>query len=175
MPDFSGQASEVAIRFHRDSEWSVASHRDDVNVWRVHAPGERAVDLFLRLSSSLEGAVDIAIEHARDGTKWFGALRELAETREALARLRWPLSSYGGVELTLVTADDQLSLMPTLDLVIYARSDRWSALLQAEGILARETAPPPLWMPSHVPSSPAPELSAALATAVERLALESVP
>ena len=172
MPDFSGEASEVAIRFHRDSAWSVASRDGDVRIWRVQAPSERAVDLFLRLSSHLDAVVDVAIEHPRDGRSWFGALRELNETREALARLRWPLSSNGGVELTLVTADDQVSLMPTLDLFIYARSDRWCALLEGEGILAREIAPPPLWLPSQVPWSPAPDLSAALATAVERLELE---
>jgi len=172
MPDLGGQANEVAIRFHRDSEWSVASRNDDVWVWRVHAPGERAVELFIRLSSQLDAVVDVVIQHPRDGTSWFGALRELQETRDALARLRWPLASNGGVELTLVTANDQLSLMPAMDLVIYARSDRWSAVLEGEGIVARETAPPPLWLPGKVPWSPAPELSAALATAVERLELE---
>ena len=174
MPDFSGQASDVAIRFHRDSEWSVATRKGNVHVWRVHAPSERAVDLFIRLSSQLDALVDVAIEHPRDGTGWFGALRVLSETRDVLARLRWPLASYGGVELTLVTADDQVSLMPTLDLVIYSHSDRWNALLEAEGIIARESAPPPLWLPSEAPVSPAPELSAALATAVERLELEPV-
>ena len=172
MPDFSGQASDVAIRFHRDSEWSVSSRKDDVRVWRVHAPSERAVDLFLRLSSHLDAVVDVAIHHPRDGTNWFGALRALSETRDTLARLRWPLASAGGVELTLVTAEDQLSLMPTMDLVIYARSDRWDVLLEGAGIPARESAPPPLWLPSRAPWSPAPELSAALATAVERLELE---
>ncbi len=172
MPEFSSQASDVANRFHRDSDWSVASREGDLHVWRVHAPGERAVELFIRLSAQLDPVVDVAIQHPRDGTSWFGALRELQETRDALARLRWPLASNGGVELTLVTANDQVSLMPTLDLVIYARTDRWDVLLEGEGILARETAPPPLWLPSKVPWSPAPELSAALATAVERLELE---
>ena len=172
MPDFNSQASEIAIRFQRDSEWSV-SHRDgDVYVWRIHAPSERAVDLFMRLSSQLDTPVDVVIEHLRDGTSWFGGMRPLAEVRDALGRLRWPLASSGGVELTFVTPDDQLSLMPTLDLVIYARGDRWAAVLEAEGVLPRESAPPPLWNPSRAPWSPAPDLSAALAALVQRLELE---
>lgn len=172
MPDFTSQASDVAVRFHRDSEWSVAHRDGDVRVWRVHAPSERAVDLFIRLSSHLESVVDVVIEHPRDRTSWFGAARDLPEARDALGRLRWPLSTSGGVELTLVTPDDQLSLMPTLDLVIYARTDRWADLLEAEGVVPRESAPPPLWRPSMVPWSPAPELSAALSAVVERLELE---
>ncbi len=175
MPDFTNQESDIAIRFHRDSEWSVASRTGDLHMWRVHAPSERAVDLFLRLSAHLDTVVDVVIEHVRDGTSWLGALRPLPAVRDALARLRWPLASSGGVELTLVTPHDQLSLMPTLDLVIYARSDRWTALLEAEGVVPRESAPPVLFRADAVPWSHAPELSAALATAVERLAEEPRP
>ena len=73
------------------------------------------MDLFIRLSSHLDAVVDVVIEHPRDGTKWFGAMRDLSEARDALGRLRWPLSSSGGVELTLVTPDDQVSLMQIRD------------------------------------------------------------
>lgn len=173
MPDFTSEASDVAVRFHRDGDWSVAHRDGDVRVWRVHTPGERAVDLFIRLSSHLEAVVDVVIEHPRDGVTWHGDLQFLPEVREALGRLRWPLASSGGVELTLVTADDQLTLMPSLELVIYARNDRWVALLEAEGIQPRERAPRALWQPAAATLPPAPELSAALATMADRLGLEA--
>jgi hypothetical protein len=173
MPDFTQESSDVAVRFHRDAEWYIVSTIDDVQVLRVWANSERVVELFYRLSAQLDPVVDVVLSDRRAGCTWVGALRFLPEGREAIGRLRWPLATYGGVEGTLVNADDQLSLTPTLELVIYARHDRWRAALEGDGVMQRETPPRALWSPGTTPWGDAPELDAAIAVTVERLALEA--
>lgn len=172
MPNFTRETSEVAFRFHRDNEWYIQARDGDLFVLRVHATSERAVELFHRLTAHLDPSVDVVVEHRRDATSWLGALQDLAQVREAIGRLRWPLASSGGVEFTLVTPDDQITLMPSLELVIYSRRDHWSVRLADEGVRARVTAPPAVWHSGHVPWSPAPDLTVALSAFAERLALE---
>jgi len=172
MPDFTHHSSEVALRFRRQGEWFIAGRTGNLHVLRVQAISERAVELFLLLSARLHEVVGVAIDHPRDGSSWHGAMRFLPEVRETLGRLRWPLASFGGVEIALVTSEEQLTLTTSLELVIYSREDRWRTVLEAEGLEPRTSAPAPIWNPADVGWSPAPELSAALATAVARLALE---
>jgi hypothetical protein len=173
MPDFTHESTDVAVRFHRDSEWYVTSSTADLHTWRVQATDERVVELLHRLAMQLEGPVDVELNNLRDGRQWSGALRPLQEVREALGRMRWPLASCGGVELALVTADDQLTLTPDLSLVVYSRSDRWTALLEAEGVVGRAETPPVQWRRSDVPWTDAPELDTAVDVMVARLALET--
>jgi len=175
MPDFNRESSDVARRFHRDSDWYVTSQTRDVQVYRVHANSERVVELFLRLTVYLDDLVELVITHERDGVAWRATTRFLPTVREALGRLRWPLASYGGAEVSLITDEDQITLTPLLELVIYSRHERWGARLETEGIFLRERAPKPLYNPLAVPWSPAPELSQALATVVHRLTMEPLP
>ena len=172
MPDFRRESSEVAARFHREAEWYVASTLRELHVFRVHANSERVVELFLRLSTNLDDLVELVIVHERDGLSWRGTTRFLPAVREALGRLRWPISSYGGAEISLMTEDDQITLTPYLELVIYSRNARWSERLDGEELPRRERAPSPVFDPRAVPWAPAPALSKALAAAVERLNLE---
>jgi hypothetical protein len=172
MPDFTHETGEVAIRFHRESEWYVVERAEDVRVLRVHANGERAVELFLHFSSYLDSPVDVYVVDHRNASTWEGALRDLAEVRDALGRLRWPLASYGGLEVTLVTPGDQLSLMPSLELVICSRDGHdWPMRLAGERVQLRKTAPAE-WSTDRIPWTDAPELTAALGLVVQRLALE---
>jgi len=60
-----------------------------------------------------------------------GSDMALPDVRDAVARLKVPLSTYGGVEITLFTPEDQLTLTPQIELFIYSRSDRWMYLLIA--------------------------------------------
>jgi len=173
MPDFTHGASDVALRFQRQSEWYETVQRDGFTVYRVFAISERAVELFLRLSARLEAVVDVVIEHPREGKQWMGRLRFLPDVRETLGRLRWLLATHGGVEITLVAPEEQLTLTTALEVVIFTRSDRWAAWLDGEGVPPGRATSAAVWNPAAVPWSPAAALSEALHVVVEGLALES--
>ena len=110
----------------------------------------------------------------RTGTEWVGFDVALPDVRDALGRLRFPLATYGGVELTVFGPDDQLSLTPELLLVIYSRSDRWYYFLDGLGLAERAAPPMPVWTPRRSELPPSPELSVALSVAVARLGLTAV-
>ena len=172
MSDFTHATGEVAQRFQRRSEWYETRRDGDLTIYRVHAISERAVELFLRLSARLEAVVDVALEHPRDGRCWHATLRFLPDVRETLGRLRWLLATHGGVEIALVTPEEQLTLTTALEVVIFTRSDRWPMWLEMEGVPPGIAELLPVWNPAAVAWSPAPELSEALEVVVERLALQ---
>ena len=169
--DMSPLGSDEPGRFRPPSDWFVASARGGVYTARVGATAERTVDLMHALSVHLDPAVDVVMTDWRGGTEWTGIDVALPDLREALGRLRFPLATYGGVELTVVGPDDQLSLTPELLLVIYARSDRWFFLLDGIGLAERVAPPAAVWVPTRSRLTPAPELAAALAAAAARLGL----
>ena len=103
----------------------------------IGANAERVVDLFYVLSEQLPPAIDVVIEDLRSETTWKGESVALPDVRDAIARLKVPLATYGGVEFTLYTPDDQLTLTPQLELFIYSRSDKWLYLLQGKGLEER--------------------------------------
>jgi hypothetical protein len=86
--------------------------------------------------------------------------------------LKVALSAYGGVEVAIYTADDQLTLTLDLELYVYARTDRWLYILQGVGLTETLTPAPESWRLRPEELGPAPELAEALAAAAERLALE---
>ena len=172
--DATGQGK----RFRSQSDWFIVStlERDvgKVYVAQVGTTGERAVDLMHGLAFHLDPAVDVVIDSARDRKAWEGHLLALPDVRDAIGRLKLTLATYGGVELSLYTPDDQLSLSPELALVVYSRTDRWLYLLEGMGLEERTVAPPPVWHPSRDRIAPAPELAESIRAAVERLALVQV-
>ena len=137
----------------------------------VGANAERVVDLFYVLSEQLSPAIDVVIEDLRSETVWKGESVALPDVRDAVARLKVPLATYGGVEFTLYTPDDQLTLTPQLELFIYARSDRWLYLLQGKGLEERAALADRSWRSQGWDRAPAPTWSAAIAAAAERLSL----
>ncbi len=163
--------SDIANRFRRDSDWFVASKIDDIFVARIGAISERIVDLLPALAFHLDPAVDVVVESFRDHRMWRGSLLALPDVRDALGRLRLPLAMYGGVEVSLVTPGDQLTLTPELELVVYARSDRWLFLLEGMGIMERSHAPSAVWHVDRKSLRPIDDLSNALRAAAERLDL----
>jgi hypothetical protein len=138
---------------------------------QVGATAERTVDLLHALVIHLDPAVDLRIDDRRTGRRWHGALLALPDVRAELGRLRQALAAYGGVEVTVFTPNDQLTLTAALQLVIYARTDRWAFLLGGLGLDERDTVPPPVWRPEAAPLFPVPALEAALQTAAQRLRL----
>ncbi|WP_373068457.1 hypothetical protein [Gemmatimonas sp.] len=173
--EMSPLGSDEPGRFRALLDWFIASVRDGVYIARIGTTAERAVDLMHALSVHLDPAVDVVMTDWRTGTEWVGVDVALPDLREALGRLRFPLATYGGVELTVVGPDDQLSLTPELLLVIYARSDRWYFLLDGLGLSERAAPPAPVWVPTLSKLAHSPELATALAAAAARLGLTAGP
>lgn len=158
-------------RFRTGAEWFVAHRRDGVHVLQVGATAERTVDLLHGLTVHLDPAVDVRLTDTRTGRCWHGALLALPDVRAELGRLRQALASYGGVELSVFTGTDQLALTSALQLVIYARTDRWVYLLEGLGLEERDRLPARVWRPELAPHHPVPQLDATLETAARRLGL----
>lgn len=172
MSDLTSEMSEAAFRFHRANAWFTCSRQEDLHVVEIQANSERIMELLHRLSVHLDSVVDVHMTHVRDGAQWQGIMRFLPEVREAVGRLRWPLAAYGGVELALVTPEDQLTVTPELQLVIYSRNSVWVPRLRAEGIEQCVRFPAAVWNPLIRSGSPTPDLTLALAAIAERLDLE---
>lgn len=160
-----------APRFRVGHDWFVITREHDVTCVRVGATAERVVDMLHALSVHLDPAVDVRMDDVRTGRQWEGALLALPDVRETVGRLRLPVAAYGGVELSLFTGSDQLTLTPEMLLVIYARTDRWAFLLDGLGLLERATVPEPSWVPVRSTLRAEPQLEQALQAAAERLGL----
>jgi len=91
--------------------------------------------------------------------------------REVIARMKSPLSTFGGVEFAVYTSEDQLTLNPHLELFIYARTDQWFYILQGKGLEERRMVRTRSWRLKRSEFAPASDLVQAVATAAERLAL----
>src|SRR4051812_17322178 len=124
---FRGRQRETSIwrRFRASADGFTFAEEDGYYSAHIVANAERVVDLFFTLSEQLAPAVDVVIDDLRSGRTWKGEALALPDVREAVARLKQLLARFGGVELSVFTADDQLTLNPHLELFIYARSDRW--------------------------------------------------
>src|SRR2546423_10640664 len=129
--------STVWKRFRSGHDGFTFTRNGDVYEAKVIANAERVVDLFYTLSELMAPAVDVYINDMRSQTAWQGQSMALPDVRDAVARLKVPLSTYGGVEITLFTGEDQLTLTPQLELYIYSRSDRWVYLLNSMNLKER--------------------------------------
>jgi hypothetical protein len=171
---FRGRQAEASVwrRFRSGADDFTFTHESGVFEARVVANAERVVDLLHALAEQLPPAVDVAIEDARERRSWRGVTVALPDVRESIARLKAPLAAYGGVELAVYSADDQLTLTPDLELYIYARTDRWLYILQGKGLHEVTSFGPQEWPFDRDALGAAPELSDAVAAAAERLGLE---
>jgi hypothetical protein len=175
VSELSLLADSEAARFRATQDWFVAQRLRQAHCVQVGASAERIVDLMHALSVHLDPAVDVALDDVRTARRWRGESVALPDVRDVVGRLRLPLASYGGVEFTVYTPQDQITLTPELLLVIYARTDRWTYLLDAMGLREREALPAPTWTPSRARLRPAPLLLDALVSAAARLGLEEQP
>ena len=147
---------------------------DGVVCTRVGATSERVVDVWHALAASLDPPVDVCVHDVRTGREWQGALLALPDVREAMGRLRLPLAAYGGVEMSVFTDKDQLTLTPEMLLVIYSRTDRWAFLLDGMGLAERSVMPQPAWVPARDALRPEAQLEQVLQATAERLQLHEV-
>ena len=165
--------STVWKRFRSGHDGFTFTRTGDIYEAKVIANAERVVDLFYTLSELMAPAVDVYINDARSKTTWSGQTLALPDVRDAVARLKVPLSTYGGVEITIYTPEDQLTLNPQLELFIYSRSDRWMYLLTSMNLEERASLEDRLWGMQSWERTPAPALSDAVAAAAERLSIKS--
>jgi len=114
----------------------------------------------------------VVMDDLRSGRSWKGDAVPLPDVREAIARLKNLLARYGGVELSVFTGEDQLTLNPYLELYIYARSDRWLYLLEGKGLEEQGQVHPKSWKTQRQHFPAAPDLVNAVTAAAERLALQ---
>jgi hypothetical protein len=173
---FRGKQPEASIwrRFRESTDGFTFAQDDGVYTAHVVANAERVVDLLWTLTELLNPAVDLFIDDLRSGRKWKGETLPLPDVRDTIARLKLLLARFGGVELSVYTAEDQLSLNPHLELYVYSRSDRWLYLLEGRGLEEREQVRPKSWKIDRQAFPAAPDLVNAVATAAERLALARV-
>ena len=170
---FRGRNPEVTVwrRFRSGVDGFTFEKEGDHYEAYIGANAERVVDLFYTLSEQLGPAIDCVIADLRTESTWHGETIALPDVRDAIARLKVPLATYGGVEFTLYTSDDQLTLTPQLELFIYSRTDKWIYLLQGKGLEERASLADRSWGSQSWDRAPAPTLSAAISSAAERLAL----
>jgi hypothetical protein len=170
---FRGRQPEATIwrRFRVSPDGFTFLREDEHFVAHVVANAERVVDLFYALTEQLSPAVDVVIEDLRSGRMWRGERLALPDVRDSVARLKILLARYGGVEVTIFTSEDQLSLTPGLELFVYATTDRWLYLLEGKGLEERPTVRSKSWRVRRQHFPAAPELVTAVASATERLGL----
>lgn len=171
---FRGRQPETAVwrRFRASADGFTFAEEKDYYSAHVVANAERVVDLFYTLAEQLSPAVDVVIDDLRSGRTWKGEALALIDVREAVARLKQLLARYGGVEMSIFTAEDQLTLNPYLELFIYARTDRWLYLLEGKGLEEQRRVRTKSWKVARQQFPAAPDLVNAVALAAERLGLE---
>ena len=171
---FRGRQPEGSVwrRFRSGTDGFSFIREEDYYAAHVAANAERVVDLFHALTEHLPPAVDVALEDVRSGLSWKGENIALPDVREVIARMKSPLSTFGGVEFAVYTSEDQLTLNPHLELFIYARTDRWLYLLEGKGLEEQKRVCTKSWKMKREDFPPAPELATAIAAAVERLGLQ---
>jgi hypothetical protein len=170
---FRGRLPEQSIwkRFRTGTDGFTFLQEADYYQAHVVANAERVTDLFHALTEQLPPAVDVAVEDVRGARVWTGVDVGLPDVREAIARLKVPLAVYGGVELSVYTSEDQLTLTPDLELYVFARTDRWLYILQGKGLVETVAPAPEAWRLRPDELGPAPELTDALGATAERLGL----
>jgi hypothetical protein len=171
---FRGRQAEASIwhRFRSSADGFTFASEDSHFSAHVVANSERVVDLFHSLSEQLPPAVDVSLEDLRSGRSWKGEALPLDDVREQIARLKVLLGRYGGVELSVYTSEDQLTIDPYLELFVYARTDRWYYLLEGKGLEEQRVVHTKSWKQRRAQFPAAADLVNAIQAAVERLGLQ---
>ncbi len=171
---FRGKQPEASIwrRFRASSDGFTFAGEDGVFTAHIVANAERVVDLFWTLTDLLGPAVDVHVDDLRSGRSWRGESLPLPDVRDTMARLRLLLARYGGIQISIFTSEDQLSLNEHLELFVYSKSDRWLYLLEGRGLEEMPRVLTKSWKIKRQAFPAAPDLVNALASAAERLGLK---
>ena len=161
-------------RFHAAAE-GFTVQEEEGGFWQLHAvvSAGRAVDLFYALLNEFAGAVSVAIEDGHAHQSWKGEGLQADAVRAALASLRSPLAADGGVELTVFTGDDQVTLNQVREIFIYSTSHRWASVLEGKGVSEERMVRTQSWQGIRERVAPPPALAEAVAAAVSALGLKA--
>lgn len=176
MAYFREPAPEVSVwrRFRDASDTYVVMRRDALTGTRAIGNAEAMVELFLELIGEFPSLFTLTVDDWRSMAVWRAEGVTQAALLDGLYALRVPLSGAGGVEFTLETPDDQLSLSAHLEVVTWSRTDRWLYLLDRAGLRERPHVRGRLWRPERGAFPPANTLTAGVRTFVDTLALPAV-
>src|SRR3954468_1508599 len=171
---FRGKQPEASIwrRFRASTDGFTFTEADGVYTAHIVVNAERVVDLMWTMTELLSPAVDFFVDDLRSGRKWKGEALPLPDVRDTVLRLKLLLARFGGVEMSVYTPEDQLSLNPHLELFIYSKSDKWLYLLEGRGLEEQSRVRSKSWRIKRQGFPAAPDLVNAVATAAERLALQ---
>ncbi len=172
---FRGRSPDATVwkRFRSGQDGFTFTRNGEYYEAKVAANAERVVDLFYALSEACPPAIDVYVADKRSQGAWQGDNIALPDVRDAVARLKVPLATFGGIEMSFYSPDDQLTLTPHLELFMYSRSDRWLYLLQSKNLEERSALADREWGGDSWERSRAPALSDAVAAVAERLSLRS--
>jgi hypothetical protein len=126
--------AEMSPRFRSAADWFTQSVQDSIYTFHIGATSERAVDLMHVLAAHLPERVRVAVTSFRDRKSWQSANCARAEVRDVLARLKVLLAGFGGVEIAIYDKNDQLTLTPELQVIIYSRNADWRDRLLQIGL-----------------------------------------
>ena len=173
---FRAREAETSIwrRFRTSVDGFSFVAEDDHHVAHVVANAERVVDLFLALAEHMPPAVDIAIDDARTGRRWHGEGLALPDVRDVLARVKALLATFGGVEISIFTREDQVTLTSVIELFVFARTNRWLYILQGKGLEERGVLRPKSWKLKRHEFPASPELVEAIGKVADALHLTPV-
>jgi hypothetical protein len=162
-----------ARRFRPDGDRYVRLRQGALYVARVAAVSERVVDLLHTLSAELADTIDVRIEDHRRGQLWTARELPKGDVRDVVTRLKLPLATYGGAELSLITPADQLTVSADLVLFAVSRTDHFWRSLDRFGLRVERRVDEPHWLPSG-PLRPVRELADAIDGAVQQLEMQLV-
>jgi hypothetical protein len=173
---FRNAVPEVSVwrRFRDAADTYAVLRREGLVGTRALGNSEAMVELFLELVSEFPNLFSLTVDDWRNQTVWRADGVTQAALLDAFYPLRVPLIGAGGVEFTLESAGDQLSLSAHLEVITWSRTDRWLYLLDRAGLAERPRVRGRLWRPDRGAFAPAGSLSAGVKTFATTLALQSV-
>ncbi|HYW51256.1 MAG TPA: hypothetical protein VE861_11650 [Gemmatimonadaceae bacterium] len=174
MAFFREPVPEVSVwrRFRDASDTYMVLRRDALVGTRALGNAEAMVELFIELVPEFVNIFTLTVDDWRNEAVYRAEGVTQAALLDAFYALRVPLIGAGGVEFTLESPTDQLSLSAHLEVVTWSRTDHWLYLHDRAGLRERPRLRGRLWRPDRGAFPPASGLTAGLRTFVRSLALQ---
>lgn len=174
MAFFRGPVPEVSVwrRFRDASDMYSVMRRDGLVGTRAVGNSEAMVELFLEMVPEFPNLFTLTVDDWRNDRVWRAEGVTQSALLDAFYTLRVALIGAGGVEFTLESGSEQLSLSAHLEVVTWSATDRWLYLLDRAGLRERPRVRGRLWRPMRLAFAPAGTLSAGVATFAKSLALQ---